>query len=46
MRENPFQLTEREFEVLDLMTLGLNNGQIAQKIFVSNGCLKMEDKHL
>jgi two-component system, NarL family, response regulator LiaR len=35
-----FDLTEREFEVLGLMVLGLNNSQIAEKLVISRSTAK------
>jgi DNA-binding CsgD family transcriptional regulator len=34
-RENPAQLTEREMEVLELLTLGKSNREIAEALFIS-----------
>ena len=39
-------LTERELEVLRLLAAGLSNSQIAQKLYLSSGTVKVHLKHI
>jgi DNA-binding NarL/FixJ family response regulator len=39
-------LTDREFEVLELVALGRTNAAIASRLFISEGTVKQHVKHI